>query len=92
MSSSNLVWLSGLCHAVVIAVAAYLIVPGDPTGRPLLVAIAAIIVSTVVTYSSAHRVRAAVVQEAARQAQANLRGPGGTLPWPSPARSSICYR
>ena len=66
LTSAQLVYLAGLLQAVLIAVAAYLVLPGDPTGRPLYIAVAGVAVSAVTSYVAAHQVRASTAREVDR--------------------------
>lgn len=63
LTSPQLVYLAGLLQAVLIAVGAYLALPGDPTGRPLYVALAGVAVSAVTSYLAAHQVKASTRRE-----------------------------
>ena len=66
LTSPQLVYLTGLLQAVLIAVGAYLALPGDPTGRPLYIAVAGVAVSAVTSYVAAHQVRASTAREVDR--------------------------
>ena len=66
LTSAQLVYLAGLLQAVLIAVAAYLALPGDPTGRPLYIAVAGVAVSAVTSYVAAHQVKTATAREVDR--------------------------
>jgi len=66
LTSPQLVYLAGLLQAVLIAVAAYLVLPGNPTGRPLYIAVAGVAVSAVTSYVAAHQVRASTAREVDR--------------------------
>jgi mannose/fructose/N-acetylgalactosamine-specific phosphotransferase system component IID len=66
LTSAQLVYLAGLLQAVLIAVGAYLALPGDPTGRPLYIAVAGVAVSAVTSYVAAHQVRASTAREVDR--------------------------
>jgi hypothetical protein len=66
LTSAQLVYLAGLLQAVLIAVAAYLVLPGNPTGRPLYIAVAGVAVSAVTSYVAAHQVRASTAREVDR--------------------------
>jgi len=66
LTSAQLVYLAGLLQAVLIAVAAYLVLPGDPTGRPLYIAVAGVAVSAVTSYIAAHQVKASTAREVDR--------------------------
>jgi len=50
-------------QAVLVALGAYLVLPGDPTGRPLAIALTGVAVSAVVSYLAAHQVKATTARE-----------------------------
>ena len=66
LTSPQLVYLAGLLQAVLIAVAAYLVLPGNPTGRPLYIALAGVAVSALTSYVAAHQVKASTAREVDR--------------------------
>ena len=63
LTSAQLVYAAGLLQAVLIAVAAYLVLPGNPTGRPLYIALAGVVVSALTSYVAAHQVKASTARE-----------------------------
>lgn len=65
-SSSKLVYVAGALQAVAIAVGAYLAQPHDTTGRPLLIALAGVALSAVVSFVTSRKVQAAVAREAGK--------------------------
>jgi len=66
LTSAQLVYAAGLLQAVLIAVAAYLVLPGDPTGRPLAIALAGVALSALTSYVAAHQVKASTAREVDR--------------------------
>jgi len=66
LTSAQLVYAAGLLQAVLIAVGAYLALPGDPTGRPLYIALAGVAVSALTSYVAAHQVKASTAREVDR--------------------------
>ena len=66
MLPKTLVYVGGLLQAIVIAVGAYLAQPNDPTGRPLLIAIAGVVLSVVVSFITGRKVTAAVAKAVAQ--------------------------
>ena len=66
LSSAQSVYVAGVFHAILIALAAYLVLPGDPTGRSLYVALAGVAVSAAVSYLAAHQVKASTAREVGR--------------------------
>ena len=77
LTSAQLVYLAGLLQAVLIAVAAYLVLPGDPTGRPLAIALAGVAVSAVTSYIAAHQVKASTAREVDRAVRMAVMGTAG---------------
>jgi hypothetical protein len=66
LSSPQAVYIAGLLQAVLIAVGAYLALPGDPTGRPLAIALAGVALSALTSYVAAHQVKASTAREVDR--------------------------
>jgi len=66
LSSPQAVYIAGLLQVILIAVGAYLALPGDPTGRPLAIALAGVALSAVTSYIAAHQVKAATAREVDR--------------------------
>jgi len=77
LTSPQLVYLAGLLQAVLIAVGAYLALPGDPTGRPLYIAIAGVAVSALTSYVAAHQVKASTSREVDRAVRMATIGTAG---------------
>ena len=77
LTSPQLVYLAGLLQAVLIAVAAYLVLPGNPTGRPLYIAVAGVAVSAVTSYIAAHQVKASTAREVDRAVRMAAMGTTG---------------
>ena len=77
LTSPQLVYLAGLLQAVLIAVAAYLVLPGNPTGRPLYIAVAGVAVSALTSYVAAHQVKASPAREVDRAVRMAAMGTAG---------------
>ena len=77
LTSAQLVYLAGLLQAVLIAVAAYLVLPGNPTGRPLYIALAGVAVSALTSYVAAHQVKASTAREVDRAVRMAVMGTAG---------------
>ena len=77
LTSAQLVYAAGLLQAVLIAVGAYLALPGDPTGRPLYIALAGVAVSALTSYVAAHQVKASTAREVDRAVRMAAMGTAG---------------